>query len=142
MTAGETQRQAKKMGCVLFLLQNTRFSDADATGLLNCSAQVANGCSTRPGGGHHIVDWDPAPSGSMFRFSQHLSVNNAFCLRGLLDLAEVAGLLNQTAAASQYASEAAALRKAMETLMWNASAGMFCDGACVDTVSDYHGCRP
>ena len=78
----------------------------------------------------------------MFRFSQHLSVNNAFCLRGLLDLAEVAGLLNQTAAASQYASEAATLREAMETLMWNASAGMFCDGACADTVSDSHGCRP
>eukprot|EP01046_Picozoa_sp_COSAG06_P045965 COSAG06_NODE_6438_length_2933_cov_2.436133_4_plen_94_part_00 len=60
---------------------NTRLADADATGLLNCSAQVANGCSTRPGSGHHIVDWDPPPSGSMFKSSQHLSVNNAFCLR-------------------------------------------------------------
>ena len=58
------------------LHSNTRLADADSTGLLNCSAQVANGCSTRPGTGHHIIDWDPPPGGSLFRFSQHLSVNN------------------------------------------------------------------
>ena len=112
---------------------NTRLADADTTGLLNCSAQVANGCSTRPGAGHHIVDWDPPPSGSMFRFSQHLSVNNAFALRGLLNLAEIAGILNRTEMEAQYRSEAANLQKAMQTQMWNASAGMYCDGACKDT---------
>ena len=45
------------------LHDNTRLADADSTGLLNCSAQVRNGCSTRPGAGHHIIDWDPPPSG-------------------------------------------------------------------------------
>jgi len=40
------------------LFNNTRIVDADkkgpTKGLLNCSAQVSNGCSTRPGAGHHI----------------------------------------------------------------------------------------
>ena len=112
------------------LHDNTRLADADSTGLLNCSAQTANGCSTRPGAGHHIIDWDPPPSGNMFKFSSHLSVNNAFCLRGLLDLAEIAALLNKTAEATQYKTEATVLQKAMTDQMWNASAGMFCDGSC------------
>ena len=63
------------------LYNNTRISDMDGTGLLNCSAQVRNGCASRPGNGHHIIDWDPPPSGAMFRGSEHTSVNNAFCLR-------------------------------------------------------------
>ena len=41
----------------------------------------------------------------------------------MLDLAEIAGLLNKTEEASQWASEAAALKQTMESLMWNASAG-------------------
>ena len=44
--------------------------------------------------------------------------------QGLLDLAEIAGLLNKTEEASQWASEAAALKQTMESLMWNASAGI------------------
>ena len=91
------------------LHDNTRLADADSTGLLNCSAQVRNGCSTRPGAGHHIIDWDPPPSGSMFRFSDHLSVNNAFCLRGLQDLAEIATLLGKSDDAAQFEAEAGRL---------------------------------
>ena len=97
----ETSQQGNRVKISLY--NNTRLADADATGILNCSAQTRNGCSTRPGAGHHIIDWDPPPSGAMFKFSQHLNPNNAFCLRGLKDLAEVAALLpGKSAEAAQY----------------------------------------
>eukprot|EP01046_Picozoa_sp_COSAG06_P045964 COSAG06_NODE_6438_length_2933_cov_2.436133_3_plen_66_part_00 len=52
-----------------------------------------------------------------------VSVGLIWRWQGLLDLAEIAGLLNKTEEASQWASEAAALKQTMESLMWNASAG-------------------
>ena len=52
-----------------------------------------------------------------------------------MNLAEIAGILNKTAQQAQYQSEAANLQKAMQMQMWNASAGMYCDGVCADTVS-------
>ena len=57
-------------------------------------------------------------------------------VQGLLNLAEVAGILNDTEKESQYASDAADLLNAMHAQMWNESAGMYCDGICrADTVS-------
>eukprot|EP01049_Picozoa_sp_SAG25_P011534 SAG25_NODE_1425_length_3058_cov_6.484623_3_plen_261_part_00 len=95
-------------------------------------AQTPRGCQTRPGGGHHIIDWDPAPNSRMFHFSQHLHPNSAFCLRGLLGLAEIAGKLGKGTLAAQYAADAATLRQDMMAKMWNASARMFCDGICAE----------
>ena len=36
--------------------------------------------------------------------------------------------------AAAYAAQAASLRTAMETYMWNASGGYYCDGICDDPV--------
>ena len=47
----------------------------------------------------------------MFRFSDHLSVNNAFCLRGLQDLAEIATLLGKSDDAAQFEAEAGRLHE-------------------------------
>ena len=41
--------------------------------------------------------------------------------------------MGEQEAATQYTAEAAALQKAMTTLMWNESVGMYCDGICADT---------
>ena len=57
-------------------------------------------------------------------FERMVSVGLIWRWQGLLDLAEIAGLLNKTEEASQWASEAAALKQTMESLMWNASAGI------------------
>lgn len=123
--------QADLLGAYEELLyNNTRVDDIDATGLLNCSAQVRNGCASRPGKGHHIIDWLPGPSGSMFKGSEHTSVNNAFALRGLNVLAELCGVLGRPASAARYQAKAAELKAAMERLMWNGEA--FCDGICTE----------
>lgn len=113
------------------LYNNTRYEDEDATGLLACNAQVSKGCESRPGKGHHIIDWLPGPSGSMFKGSNHTSVNNAFALNGLKLLAELSGLYGSPNAAV-YAAKAAALEAAMQAKMWSANNSMWCDGACAD----------
>lgn len=129
-----TTGQADLAGAYLDLLgNNTRLMDADRTGLLNCSAQVRNGCAARPGAGHHIIDWFPAPSGRMFTQSEHTSVNNAFALRGLLGLAELAKVLGRGADAAKYQAEAQKLNASMSALMWSTNGtGQFCDGICTD----------
>mmetsp|Transcript_44224 Transcript_44224/g.144900 ORF Transcript_44224/g.144900 Transcript_44224/m.144900 type:complete len:359 (-) Transcript_44224:1481-2557(-) len=114
------------------LVHNLRLQDRDGTGLLNCSAVTRGGCAAgRAGQGHHIVDWRPAPNRSMFAFSEHLSVTQAFALAGLGRLGSLAELLNRSALAASLAGEAAALRASMEARMWDGNGtGRWCDGAC------------
>jgi len=89
------------------LVHNLRLQDRDGTGLLNCSAVTRGGCAAgRAGQGHHIVDWRPAPNRSMFAFSEHLSVTQAFALAGLGRLGSLAELLNRSALAASLAGEA------------------------------------
>ena len=118
------------------LANNTRLMDADSTGLLNCSSQARNGCSPRPGKGHHIVDWFPGPSGRMFHSSEHLSVNNFFCLRGLRILAALSEYAagGDNPATTSFTKEANTLAAAMQDKMWfsDGNKSMFCDGICSD----------
>jgi alpha-L-rhamnosidase len=117
------------------LANNTRWADRDATGLLNCSAITPSGCNSRPGTGHHIIDWFPGPSGQMFKFSTHLSVNQAFAVRGLELLSTLAGQSKQADAAAALARKAATLRAAMMARMWDGNAtGRFCDGICSEVA--------
>ena len=68
-----------------------------------------------------------------FTASKYMSVSNMFAARGLEILSEVVGKGGRTANATQFAQEAASLRKAIVAKMWNGTA--FCDGVC----SDVHG---
>ena len=68
----------------------------------------------------------------MFKFSQHLSVNNAFAVRGLKILAELASVLGEGARALQYSNQATALLGKMKQLMWNQTLPGFCDGVCTE----------
>lgn len=117
---------------------NTMLGDRDGTGLLNCSAQARGGCSGRPGRGHHIIDWDPPPSGHMFKNSEHTSVNNGFALRGLLDLADMAAVLGNPAKARKFKQDAAGLSAAMKAHMWDSNNSRYCDGICTE-VSNQSG---
>jgi hypothetical protein len=78
------------------------------------AAQAKNGCNGRPGKGHHIIDWDPPPGGSLFRGSNHTSVNNGFCIRGLYALSELAGLLGKKADADDFKAKADKLYRHVE----------------------------
>jgi hypothetical protein len=58
-----------------------------------------------------------------------MSVNNAFCLRGLRDLATLATVLGRADDAAKFSKEADALSSAMTSKMWGGAPG-FCDGVC------------
>lgn len=80
----------------------------------------------------------------MFKFSQHLSVNNAFAVRGLKILAELASVLGEGARALQYSNQATELLGKMKQLMWNQTLPGFCDGVCTEVdghSGEIIGCR-
>jgi hypothetical protein len=96
----------------------------DATGLLDTSKM-----------GRHIVDWMPEGSESdqtvqrgEFTASNHHSVSNAFCVRGLDMLSQMLAVAGDDAKASEYKAASASLMKAIQDKMWNGTA--FCDGVC------------
>jgi hypothetical protein len=74
----------------------------------------------------------------MFHMSEHMSVNNAFCLRGLRDLATLATVLGRADDADEFSKEAEALSSAMTSKMWGGAPG-FCDGVCSE-VREVLGC--
>jgi alpha-L-rhamnosidase len=86
--------------------------------------------------GSHITDWMPNADESDQTVargensaSNHLAVCNGWAAAGLDRLAQMVARGGR-ASAAQYAAESAALAAAMNTLMWNASAGLWCDGIC------------
>jgi len=104
----------------------THISKKDGTGLLNCT------------GGRHIVDWDPWPTREQFRDSSHLSVTQFFALKGLRTLALLAAAAGRSAAADALAAQAGSLEGAILAQLFNASAGLFCDGVCADPAVQGH----
>ena len=85
--------------------------------------------------GRHIVDWmpdgretDETVARHEFTASNHMSVTNAFCMRGLEMLSEMAAAGGRQANATQFSRAASMLRANMTAKMWNGTA--FCDGVC------------
>lgn len=96
----------------------------NATGLLDTSKM-----------GSHIVDWMPEGSESdstvqrgEFTASNHHSVSNAFCARGLGMLSQMLAVAGDAEAASKYQAASESLMQAIQAKMWNGNA--FCDGVC------------
>jgi len=95
----------------------------------------SSGLLDTSGMGRHIVDWMPDGSESdetvarhEFTASKHMSVSNAFCVRGLELLSSMMAVAGRRDNATKFGKQAAALKAAMMEQMWNGSA--FCDGVC------------
>ena len=69
----------------------------------------------------------------MFTKSDFMSVPNMFTVRGLELMAELATIAGKPV--PKYATEAAALKKAVVAHMWDTKAERFCDGPCTTTPS-------
>lgn len=84
-----------------------------------------------------IVDW-PTSERDGYRFAQHNTVVNALTYRALRDMAEMAGALGKDADAETYAAQAAALRTAINTRLFDAANGAYDDGADASGVLTGH----
>ena len=100
-------------------------------GFLNSS----NGLLNTDPMGRHITDWmsnaneaDETQALHEFTYSNHLSVSNAMGARGLELLAEMITVGGGNA--TLISAEAAALRAAIVSNMWDSVNGTFCDGIC------------
>merc|ERR1711908_222417 len=85
--------------------------------------------------GRHIVDWMPEGSESdstvqkgEFTASNHHSVSNGFCARGLSMLSQMLAVAGDEEKSSEYKVASENLLKAIKDKMWNGTA--FCDGVC------------
>jgi hypothetical protein len=109
------------------MYERTQIALVDSTGLVNTSV------------GRHLYSWDPPASKEMFVNSAHASVSNSFAIRGLEALAEMAAAAGNTANATKYGQQAAAIKKAFTAQLGDASAKHFCDGPCADPKVNKHG---
>ena len=109
------------------LRNNTMAQYRDATG-------VIGKIPVKIGFAHddHIVGWDPAPAAGTFSWSDHMTPCNAWAVRGLEALSEMARASGSLNMAAEAAATAASLKASMLDKMWNRKTGRFCDGLCAD----------
>jgi hypothetical protein len=81
-----------------------------------------------------IVDWQPQYRAG-FVFTTVNTVVNAFAVKSLELLAELANTTGREAFAGAATAQAKRTRQAMLTQMYNAESGLWCDGMCSNTTS-------
>ena len=95
--------------------------------------------------GGHIVGWDPAPGScdpkpnctpaSAFQMSDHETPCNAWTVRGLEILSDLADRYGNHSRAAELREMGSTLRANVLRKMWDARRGRFCDGLCADAKS-------
>ncbi|RIJ76506.1 hypothetical protein D1871_11575 [Nakamurella silvestris] len=84
-----------------------------------------------------IVDW-PTTERDGFVFTQYNTVINAIGYRSYVDMAEIATALGKTADAATYTAKAAAIKAAVNSLMWDPAKGAYRDGLATDRTPTAH----